>query len=122
MADPADPAPLRPAGPATGSTRAWIGRHALGLLALLVGATSLAVAAILQDELWSSPDHRVTIPLFVGTLVPAVISLVRREPTKVLPIVGLVLASIAVVLGWVLVVGAILLAAAIIAYVMSELM
>ena len=58
----------------------------------------------------------------VAGLLVGVFSFVRQEPTRLLPLVGLALAAVAVALGWVIVVGAILLATAVIAYFMSELM
>jgi drug/metabolite transporter (DMT)-like permease len=118
----AEDEPLRPAGTRPTTPREWIVRHALGLLAVLIGAVSFAIAAIRQDELWSTPDHRVTIPLFVAALVVGVIAFVRQEPSRLLPLAGVALAGIAVALGWVIVVGAILLATAVIAYLMTELM
>lgn len=118
----AEPEPLRPAGARPTTPREWLARHVLGLVAILIGATSFVIAAVRQDHLWSTPDHRVTIPLFVATLIVGVISFVRQEPSRLLPLVGLALAAIAVALGWVIVVGAILLATAVIAYFMSELM
>ena len=117
-----DPGSLRPAGPPAGNPREWLVRHALGLIAIVVGATSFTIAAIRQDELWSTPDHRVTVPLFVLAVILGVVSFVRQEPSRLLPVVGIAMAAIAVALGWVIVVGAILLATAVIAYVMTELM
>lgn len=122
MPDGSEPAPLQPAAPAAITPPQWIALHALGLVAMVLGATSFTIAAIRQDHLWSTPDHRVTIPLFVVTLLCGVGAFVRREPTRLLPLVGLALAAIAVALGWVIVVGAILVATAIIAYIMTELM
>ena len=121
MAD-VDPGSLRPASPAPANPREWLVRHALGLVVLVLGAASFTIAAIRQDELWATPDHRVTIPLFVAALVVGVISFVRQEPSRLLPLAGVALAAIAVALGWVIVVGAILLATAVIAYLMTELM
>lgn len=121
MADD-DRGSLRPAGARPMTPREWLARHVLGLIAIAIGATSFAIAAIRQDQLWATPDHRVTIPMFVAALVVGVISFVRQEPSKLLPLCGVALAAIAVALGWVIVVGAILLATAVIAYLMSELM
>ncbi len=117
-----DPGSLRPAGASPITPREWILRHLLGLIAILLGASSFTIAAIRQDHLWSIPDHRVTIPMFVVALLVGVGSFVRQEPTKLLPLVGVAMAAIAVALGWVIVVGAILLATAVIAYLMTELM
>ena len=117
-----DPGSLRPAGPSPISPGEWLLRHLLGLIAILLGATSFTIAAVRQDHLWSTPDHRVTIPAFVLVLLVGVGSFVRQEPTRLLPLVGIALAAIAVALGWVIVVGAILLATAVVAYLMTELM
>lgn len=122
MADVPEPGPLRPSTATPPTPVEWIKLHLFGLIAMVAGATSFTIAAVRQDHLWSTPDHRVTIPLFVATLLIAVVSLVRRESTKILPLVGVALAAIAVALGWVIVVGAILLATAVIAYLMTELM
>ncbi len=122
MPDPTEPGPLQPAAPAALTPRQWIALHALGLVAVVVGATSFTIAAIGQDQLWSTPDHRIAIPLFVVAMLVGVGSVIRREPTRLLPVIGVALAAIAVALGWVIVVGAILIATAIIAYIMTELM
>ena len=100
-----DPGSLRPAAPSSATPREWLVRHALGLIAILIGATSFTIAAIRQDQLWSTPDHRVTIPAFVVALLVGVGSFVRQEPTRLLPLVGVALAAVAVALGWVIVVG-----------------
>ena len=121
MAEP-EPGSLRPASPPPAEPREWIVRHALGLVAIVIGAVSFTIAAIRQDELWDTPDHRVTVPLFVLALVVAVIAFVRQEPSRLLPLAGVALAGVAVALGWVVVVVAILLATGIIAYLMTELM
>ena len=121
MVDP-DPGSLRPATPAAATPRDWLIRHALGLVAIVIGATSFTIAAVRQDELWATPDHRVTVPLFVLALVVGVVAFVRQEPSRLLPLVGVALAGVTVALGWVIVVGAILVATAIVAYLMSELM
>ena len=113
---------LRPAGAPPGKPGDWLALHLVGLVALVIGATSFAIAAIRQDELWATPDARVTIPLFAAALIAGVVSVARREPSRLVPLAGVALAAIAVALGWVILVGAILLATAIIAYIMSELM
>ncbi len=91
--------------------------HAAGLTALMVGAVAFIVVVIRQKELWSQPDFRLTVPLFVATLIPTAISFVRKEGSYALPLLGLGMAGVAVVMGWffafavVVVVGGILLAA-----------
>lgn len=74
--------------------------HAAGLTALVVGAVAFIVVVIRQKELWSQPDFRLTVPLFVATLIPAAISFVRKEGSYALPLLGLGMAGVAVVLGW----------------------
>ena len=45
-----DPGSLRPAGSSPITPREWILRHLLGLIAILLGATSFTIAAIRQDH------------------------------------------------------------------------
>lgn len=74
--------------------------HAAGLVAMTVGAVAFIVVVIRQKELWSQPDFRLTVPLFVATLVPAAISFVRKEGSYALPLLGLGLAGASIVMGW----------------------
>lgn len=74
--------------------------HAAGLVAMTVGAVAFIVVVIRQKELWSQPDVRLTVPLFVATLVPAAISFVRKEGSYALPLLGLGLAGASIVMGW----------------------
>lgn len=74
--------------------------HAAGLVAMTVGAVAFIVVVIRQKELWAQPDFRLTVPLFVATLIPTAISFVRKEGSYALPLLGLGLAGVAVVMGW----------------------
>jgi hypothetical protein len=96
--------------------------HAFGLLALVAGAIAFLVVALHQDQLWSTPDWRLTVPFFVGTLVIAVVSLARRERAPILPLVGVALAAIALVLGWFLVMAIIVAVTALIILIISMVM
>jgi|GEM_PF-1607131 len=119
------PAPLRPSTFASGGPAPlgpWIAAHAFGLLALVAGAVGFVVIALHQDQLWSAPDPRLTVPFFVGTLVLAVMSLARRERIPGLPVVGLGLAALALVLGWFLVMAIIVAVTALITLIVSMVM
>ena len=115
---------LRPAAAAAGPEPAaqWLARNATGLAALIVGAVGFVVTFMVQDPLWSMPDHRLTIPFFGLALVLAVVSVARRESTLVLPVAGVALAALAMVLGWFLVMAMIVAVAAIVILIMSMVM
>lgn len=115
---------LRPAAAAAGPEPAaqWLARNATGLAALIVGAVGFVVTFMVQDPLWSMPDHRLTIPFFGLALVLAVVSVARREGTLVLPVAGVALAALAMVLGWFLVMALIVAVAAIVILIMSMVM
>jgi hypothetical protein len=115
---------LRPAAAAAGPEPAaqWLAKNATGLAALIVGAVGFVVTFMVQDPLWSMPDHRLTIPFFGLALVLAVVSVARRESTLVLPVAGVALAALAMVLGWFLVMALIVAVAAIVILIMSMVM
>lgn len=115
---------LRPAAAAAGPEPAaqWLARNATGLAALIVGAVGFVVTFMVQDPMWSMPDHRLTVPFFGLALVLAVVSVARREGTLVLPVAGVALAALAMVLGWFLVMAMIIAVAAIVILIMSMVM
>ncbi|MBK7076197.1 MAG: hypothetical protein IPH44_28290 [Myxococcales bacterium] len=115
---------LRPAAAAAGPEPAaqWVAKNATGLAALVVGAVGFVVTFMVQDPLWSMPDHRLTVPFFGLALVLAVVSVARRERTLVLPVAGVALAALAMVLGWFLVMAMIVAVAAIVILIMSMVM
>lgn len=110
---------LRPATPAPGN---WFAQHAVGLGTLALGAIAFVVVTLGQDALWAMPDWRVTVPFFVATLAGTVVSLARREGLPVLPLGGLGLAAVTLVLGWFLVMAAIIAVTAILILIMSMVM
>lgn len=79
---------------------AWLLGHAAGLAALLLGTVTFIVVTVFQQEFWSQPNWRLTVPLFAVTLVATVIAFVRKEKTYALPLLGLGLAGATLVLGW----------------------
>lgn len=116
----------RPLAAATAATQesivAWAARHPLGLLALVVGAVGFVVTFMVQDPLWSMPSPRLTVPFFGAALVLAVVSIARKEGLLILPITGLALATLAIVLGWFLMMAIIVGVAALLILIMSVVM
>jgi hypothetical protein len=82
------------------SSHEWLAHHVAGLLALAFGALAFILVAVTQDQLWSKPDWRVSVPGFAVTLVAAIIAIARREKSSALWLLGLGLAGAALVLGW----------------------
>ncbi|MEZ4403163.1 MAG: hypothetical protein R3B06_24275 [Kofleriaceae bacterium] len=123
MTAPVEPS-LRPAAAAAGHEPApqWLARHAVGLAALVVGAVGFVVTFMFQEPLWSMPDRRLTVPFFVATLVLAVIAVARREGNLILPLAGLALATLAMVLGWFLVMAIIVGVTAVLILILSMVM
>ncbi len=78
----------------------WILAHAAGLLALLIGGVGFIVVLVKQVEILDHPNWRLTIPLFVATLIPTAVAFARKEKSYALPLLGLGLAAVAMVLGW----------------------
>ena len=118
--EPASERPLRPATAAPAPN--WFVQHAVGLGTLVVGAIAFVVVTLSQDALWAMPDWRLTVPFFVATGVGTVVSLARREGLPVLPLAGLGLAAVTLVLGWFLVMAAIVVVTAILILIMSAVM
>lgn len=128
-AQPAQPSSLslqRPDHLATPSTPgsvagAWILAHAAGLLALLVGGVGFIVVLVKQVELLDQPNWRLTIPLFVATLIPTAVAFARKEKSYALPLLGLGLSAVAMVLGWFFMIIGVALAAAVLIAIASAL-
>lgn len=114
--------PATPLKPSTGAPVNWFAQHAIGLATLAIGAIAMIVVTLQQDALWSMPDWRMTVPFFVVTLAGTVVSLARREGMPVLPLAGLGLAAVTLVLGWFLVMAAIIVVTSIIILIMSAVM
>ncbi|KAB2897623.1 MAG: hypothetical protein F9K40_12570 [Kofleriaceae bacterium] len=112
--------PLRPATPPAPAS--FFAQHALGLAAIAIGLVAFVVATFTQDALWSMPDWRITVPFLLAAAVATVVSFARREGMPYLPLVGLGLAAVSVVLGWFLVMAAIVVVTAIIILIMSAVM
>lgn len=103
----------------------WIVRHACGLGAVAVGFAALIAAFVMQfgggREITTVPNPWITVPLFLATAGVAAGAFVRREPLKALPIAGAAMAASALVLGWLVLVAAVALVAAIAILIISKL-
>ena len=95
------PPHLRPAGP---SWLTWLAQRLAGTIAALLGLASFIAVAVMQPQVWATPDWRLTVPGLAATAIATAISIARREPGAYpLWLLGLGLAGAALVLGWFLV-------------------
>jgi hypothetical protein len=111
---------LKPA--ATAREAHWARANIAGLIALGLGALAFAIPAVTQNELWTTPDWRLTVPFFLVTAVVTGVSFLRRERLWALPLVGLGAAGAAMVLGWFVVVAAIVAATAVLILILSTVL
>ena len=86
----------------------WVATRAAGVVTLALGALAFIVVAISQDQMWSTPDWRISVPAFVLTALAALTAIIRKEHSSTFWLLGLGLAGSALVLGWVLMLGIIL--------------
>ncbi len=80
----------------------WFALHGAGAVTLALGALAFIVVAISQDQMWSTPDWRISVPAFALTAVAALAAIARKERSSSYWLAGLGLAGAALVLGWVL--------------------
>jgi hypothetical protein len=114
---------VKPAHLASPAAEPWLVRRKLALVALVLGVLSFLVVAIVQGELSSTPDWRVSLPGFVATAVASLASLARREPGGYwLWAIGLGLAAASLVLGWFLMIAIIIAATAIVILILHAVM
>jgi hypothetical protein len=110
--------------PAATSSPSWPTRHLAGICCVVLGIASVAIAAALvirRDALFDEvPDWRVTVPLWAAAAIAALVSVVRREGSYGLAVLGVALASAAFALGWVLVLAAVATVTLVVIYIMSE--
>ena len=103
----------------------WLRRHAAGLGCCALGIAALAAGCWMQfggeRALTDTPDVRITVPLLVVTLAAGVASLARREGALVLPVIGVALAAAALVLGYVVLVVAVALGAALLLVLVHQM-
>ena len=78
----------------------WFGKHAGGVVTLALGVLTIIVVMVTQDQIWSAPDWRVSVPGFVITLLAATVAITRREKSSAYWLIGLGCAGAGLVLGW----------------------
>lgn len=100
----------------------WLARHAAGAASLALGLLAFIVVAVTQEQLWSTPDPRISVPAFALTAAAAGISLARRERAVPLWLGGLGLAGAALVLGWFLMLAIIVGATAVLILILHSVM
>jgi hypothetical protein len=116
----AKPEHLQPVAPAT--PLAWLARRPAAVVAALLGVLSFAIVAITQPELWTTPDWRVSLPGFAAAVIASIVSLARRERGYWLWGLGLAIAAAALVLGWFMMVAAIVIAATVLIMILHAVM
>ena len=113
--------PLEPAARAPGSQ---VAQHPLGTAACALGALAVAASAIMLwtgTPLDTAPDYRILGPISgLATLLGAFSA--AKEPGFAFPAVAVCLAAAALVLGWVVVLGAIALGTALVIGLLSYLL
>ena len=82
----------------------------------------VVVTALRQEQFWSTPDWRLTVPFFAATVVAAVVSFARREGVPALPLLGVGLAAATLVLGWFVVTAIVVAVTALLILIMSAVM
>ena len=104
----------------------WLKKHVFGLACVGLGLIAVAVASALYfgggGDQPRIPDFRITTPFLVVCAGLAIASAVRRERAWALPVGGVGLAACAMVLGWAIVIGVIVLITAVIILIMSKMM
>ena len=100
----------------------WALQHLAGLIALGIGLIGFLVVALSQKQLWSNPDWRIALPFLVASVIAASASIARREGMWVLPAVGVGLAAAALVLGWFVIMGAVILGTVVVIIILHSVM
>ncbi|HUS32572.1 MAG TPA: hypothetical protein VMZ53_28920 [Kofleriaceae bacterium] len=96
--------------------------RAAAVIALALGVVAFAVCAISQQDIWATPDWRVSVPGLAVTSIAAIASVARREKSHALWIVGVALAAAATVLGWFLMVAIVIAVAAVLILILHSVM
>jgi hypothetical protein len=106
----------------TGPDPHWFKHHAIGLVALLIGLVGFTIVAVNQTEFWAQPDLRIATPFLVAAVAAGAVSMARREGAVYLPLLGIGLAAAAMMLGFVIVFGAVVLGTAIVIVILHGVM
>lgn len=101
----------------------WLAQRKLALVALVLGALSFVIVAVVHPNVADVPDFRLSLPGFFACAVASVTSLVKREPQGYwLWAIGLGLAAAAIVLGWFLMLAIVIAATAIVILILHGVM
>ena len=119
---PAAPPPLAPMRAAPISGGPWLHQHAAGVVALVLGVVGFCVVAMTQKAFWATPSFRITVPFFIAAVAAAAVSFQRRERAVAIPLLGVGLAAAAMVLGWFLIMGIVIVVTAVIILIMHAVM
>ena len=104
------------------ASEAWLVKHVAAAIALALGVLAFVAVLVTQDQLWSTPDWRVSVPGFLATLIAAIFSIARRERASALWLSGLGLAGAALVLGWFLMLAVVIGATAVLILILHSVM
>jgi hypothetical protein len=96
--------------------------HVAGAITLALGVIALIVVMVTQDQLWSAPDWRVSVPGFVVTLLAATVAITRREKSSAYWLAGLGCAAAGLVLGWFLMLAIIIAATCVLILILHSVM
>lgn len=106
----------------TPASNAWLGKHVAGVVTLALGILTIIVVMVTQDQLWSAPDWRVSVPGFVVTLVAATVAITRREKSSAYWLAGLGCAGAGLVLGWFLMLAIVIAATCVLILILHSVM
>ncbi|CAN5174624.1 hypothetical protein BH11MYX1_BH11MYX1_23350 [soil metagenome] len=109
-------------GPGHPGKGEWFANHAAGALALVLGTLAFIVVAVTQDQLWATPDWRISVPAFAITAVAALVAIARKERSSTCWLLGLGIAGAALVLGWFLMLAVIIGATAVLILILHAVM
>lgn len=104
------------------SRRKWVKQRPFALASCALGVISFVVVAITQQQLWSTPDWRISVPGFALAAVAALISLWRREHGPGFWALGIGFAGAAIVLGWFLMLAIVIGATLLLMVILSTVM
>jgi len=109
-------------GPGRPGTGEWFATHAAGALALVLGTLAFIVVTVTQDQLWATPDWRISVPAFAMTAIAALVAIARKEHSSTYWLLGLGIAAAALVLGWFLMLAIIVGATAVLILILHSVM
>jgi hypothetical protein len=104
------------------SRRKWLAQRPFALASCALGLISFIVVVVTQQQVWSTPDWRISVPGFALAAIAALISLVRREHGPGFWALGIGFAGAAIVLGWFLMLAIVIAATFLLMVILSTVM